>query len=52
MKEAFSCYGSLLRLERMPAAQLQQEAAKPLVVIQEILFGVGDEITHPYMAKP
>ncbi|GAB4813471.1 hypothetical protein N2152v2_000517 [Parachlorella kessleri] len=52
VKEAFSCYGSLLRLERMPADQLQQEAAKPLVVIRELLLGVGDEITHPYMAKP
>ncbi|GAB4813472.1 hypothetical protein N2152v2_000518 [Parachlorella kessleri] len=50
--EAFSCYGSLLRLEELPLKRLQEEAAKPLVVIREILFGVGDEITHPYMAKP
>ena len=39
-------------MEQLPPSRLREEAAKPLVVIQDILFGVGEEITHPYMAKP
>ncbi|GAB4813473.1 hypothetical protein N2152v2_000519 [Parachlorella kessleri] len=49
--EAFSCYGSLLRLEQLPQDRLPHEAARSLVVISETLFGVGDEITHPYTAE-
>jgi hypothetical protein len=49
--EAFSCYGSLLRLEVLPRDRLAEEAAKSLTLIQDALFGVGDEIVHPYMPR-
>ncbi len=54
MREAFSCYGGIFRLQRdVDRSRLEYWAAEgqPLVLVQTAVFGVGDEIVHPYAAE-
>jgi hypothetical protein len=44
--------GNVSRLEQLPRKQMAEEVGKSLVLVKEIVFGVGDEITHPYVAEP
>ncbi len=52
-REALSCYGDLLRLGYyMPRDRLAAEAAaKGVTLVRRAVFGVGDEIVHPYLAE-
>lgn len=55
-REALSCFGSVWEVRgrgpgRRDAAALKAQADRSLLLVRSALFGVGDEVTHPYLYK-
>ncbi len=52
-REALSCFGDIFRLQQNLAEGqvLEQARGAALVLVQAAVFGVGSEITHPFLAS-
>ena len=63
VREALACHGELFRvwanttlprLQAGPAAQQQPQPRRqggPVVLVQTVVLGIGDEIMHPWLAE-
>lgn len=52
-RQVFSCFGDVQRLEfvkHLPRERLPQQAQQGVSVVRTALFGVGDEVVHPFHA--